>query len=322
MKEFARTSILGLLQEILSRPGMTQDRIANESKIPSAARGRAIYQELKREHRIYVQLANWILQQTVFAGDPVQRAMTHLSDAGLSEGELHHLRGVINLLLSRKPVGTTLAVDKHTGIKAYDAPPISADGASEPEAPYARPIESQPRRVNRRDELPLYAIARKPGAGIVAIKKFEAVAAGFGEDLSPSPDLTYIRELPDWRDVHSIIVRGDSMEDTLRPDDLILVRAFHAGEGLTLDALSHGDPKTPVKQIEQFIPDDKLFIMSIGLEPPTVKRIRYDIHNPRDWHLLIVPDNPQYKTRVLARETEIRFWGQVVGIGEGKYVKR
>lgn len=98
MSKVVEASIIGLLEEILKRPGMTQDRVARESQIPTEAGGQAIRNEIQRKHRIYVKLVDYVLKETVFAGDPVERAMAHLQHTGLKPDELAHVRAGIEML--------------------------------------------------------------------------------------------------------------------------------------------------------------------------------------------------------------------------------
>lgn len=178
-------------------------------------------------------------------------------------------------------------------------------------SPSVKPIESKPKRVNRRDELPVFPIVKSGTKGAIKIPRFEAVAAGFGEDLEQSEEVTYVRELPDYRGVHSILVRGDSMEDTLRAGDLILVRYF--GEsGINLPA--RGDnPKNSKRQLQASVPDDDLFIFSLNDAPATVKRIQYQ--GDLDWKLIIRADNPEYRIHAMDAKDKIVFYGRVIGIG-------
>lgn len=271
-------------------------------------------------------LADYVLSQTVFAGDPVERALHNLAEGGLSAEQISAIRSLVESMrpkqLPDKAATPILDASKPRFI-------MQPNVAREDEPDYGGLPEGfvppEKGRTNRRNEYRIVPYSSEPMPGAVQIPCFESVAAGFGEDLEKSEDLVHVREFPDWKGVHSLIVRGDSMEDTLKPRDLILVETFNNGDGITLEALQPEDEKTPYRQVQKRIPDDEIYVLSIDNEPPTVKRVVYDTHIENDWHLAIVADNKHYKLRVLTRGTPIRFYGRLMAIGkrdDGKKVYR
>lgn len=177
----------------------------------------------------------------------------------------------------------------------------------------ALPVENN----GRRGELTLFHRSKKHDV-LRRVPVFGAVAAGFGEDLEPVDDSLCVDDLPE-RGLHGLKVRGDSMEPTLRPGDVLIVRPFNNAQGFTLSALGSDEPKTPVQQVRRFIQDDEIFILVGGrFERPTVKRLRYDIISPTDWHMHIIADNPAASpgSHVLTRKTPLIVYGQVLGIVE------
>lgn len=323
------SNVTGSLRKLLEgiRRKKSLIDIATEAGVDAKFPAQAVSDALNRNDTISYTLADYVLSQTLLAGDPIERAMSTLEGSGLNKDELELVRNMIAHLRAHDRSATPPNVAEVTAdhdrnelaIKpAIPDPRDVADKLREADAPYPAKPERKP--TNRRDELPPYPLAKGPGKGVIEIPRFESVAAGFGEDLEKSEALTYVRELPDWKDVHSLIVHGDSMEETLFDKDLILVKAFNGGKGLPLESLERGDMKTPVRDVKRHFQDDEIFVLAIGNEKPQVKRISYDVENPLDWHLLIVSDNHRrYKTRVLRRETPVLFYGQVMGIGEGKY---
>ncbi len=172
-------------------------------------------------------------------------------------------------------------------------------------------VEKRPRAVNRRDDLAVFPITGKDDPRAIQIPRFENVAAGFSGEVERSPDLTYIRELPDARGIHSIVIRGDSMVETLQPHDLVLVHSF-PNEGLELQPRG-SNPKNSKKQLQQFVPDDELFIISLNEEGVRIKRIQYQ--GELDWKLQIVSDNPHYRVHTVTAEDKVIFYARVIGIG-------
>jgi transcriptional regulator with XRE-family HTH domain len=210
---------------------------------------------------------------------------------------------------------------KITALERRAAPPASV---REPDVTYP---EKKIAPVNRRGDLPVFPIAKKGQKGAVAIPTWHNAAAGYGEDLERGEELTYVRELPDWKGVHSVFVRGDSMEQTLHNGDLILVQQFQNPNGF-IDLPPRGtDPKNSRAQLEQFVPNDKLFILAIGHGAgedftidvgPTIKRVRYE--GGFDWELFIDADNPVvWKSKKVRSKQSVRFYARVMGIGNGKY---
>lgn len=302
-------SIIRLLKQILERPGMTREKVAQQVELPVKNGAQAVHDVLRRPRMIHVPLADWILSQTVYSGDPIERALADLRAAGMSEHELQTIHDLVLQLLGKKPQGTTIRKDE--GHTIYEPPHTAAGAVGEAPPPYA-PISKKPKRVNRRSELATFPITSEAGPGIAQIPRWEAVAAGFGEDLQKSEEFTYIRELPYWQGVHSVLVRGDSMEDTLHPGDLILVQPFPNG-GIELPPRGT-DPKNSKKQLQRLVPDDELYILNLNDSGPTVKRVQY--HGDLDWKLLIVADNGLYRPKPVTAQDKVVFYAKVIGIGE------
>lgn len=293
--------------------------IATEAKLPGKAAGQTVNDALNRNDGLSYLLADYVLRQTICAGDPIERAMAALAEAGIPAEQLPGLRSVIDSI--PKKVQTSAKAESAVDYEVIKPGVVLAIS----NAPHRMKLPEgftapQKGRTNRRNEYRIIPILDRAAKNSVQIPCFEAVAAGFGEDLERSEELVHVRELPDWKGVHSLVVRGDSMEDTLHPRDMILIETFNNGDGLTMEALQPDQEKTPFQQVQKRIPDDEIFVLSIDDEPPTVKRVLYDTHKPADWHLLIQADNAQYKPRVLTRGTPIRFYGRLIAIGqrEGK----
>jgi len=179
------------------------------------------------------------------------------------------------------------------------------------------PIEAKPKKMNRRDEIPVYRIlktSRKPPKGVKARPHWYGLAAGFGRELEQCEDYYYFRELPDWRGVHSATIKGDSMEDTLLDGDLVLLQEF--GGRLVLPAIGAGDEKGPMLRLKAQVPDECICVVSINDDSPTLKRIQYSEFG-NDWHISVVADNPSaWKARPIGRADEVVFYAKLMGRGE------
>lgn len=280
-----KATIIGLLEEILQRPGMSHERVARESKIPTDAGGQAIRNELKRRHRIYVKLVDWVLEQTVFAGDPIERALVDLKAAGLSVNERETVRRVILQIAGKMPIGTS--IKKESGTKEMMPPAVGEES----------PIYPLPQRiikpVNRRSEIPVFKIVSRKKQNVTALPKWLDLAIGEGEDLQRCEDLVYFEGIDDFKGLHTATIRGDSMWETLHPGDLVVLKPLPAGA--VLKKLDDPRERTPmdVWRAKFDIREGDIVVVSIRDRAPTLKRVHYDTsRGERQWKLQIVADNP------------------------------
>ena len=295
--------------ELLQRSGITTTR--NPSKYVSQA--------INDNDTIPFSLADFVLQETLFSGDPIENVMSQLRACGLSPEQIKNVRGHIENLVTRMPIGTSIAKDKDTGIKRYDPPPAAV---SEAPAPYTKP-EARHKVINRRDELERYTLEQADAENVVPIPKWLNLACGEGADLELCEDFLYVRKLPDWKHVHSAVLRGDSMQETLRPGDIILMRE-HPFE---LQPIQDKEEKTPLPKWEaqSGIKHDDICVLTINGGPHTLKRVVYDTRHGRNrWKMLICAENPPAWGRDFPVETgdHIIFYAKLIGIGDGKYTKR
>lgn len=257
--------------------------------------------------------------------DPALRKM--LGDFEALDAE--HRETVLRMaeqLRATLPVGTQIRRDAATGAKLYDPPPgppaqtkDGASRASEPLPPGFGPVEARPRRANRRNELATYHITRRPGkAQGLKIPRWLDLAAGPGCELQRCSDYLYFRELPDWKTVHSATIRGDSMMDTLRPGDVVVLKAFDPPP--TLEILEDGAFKAPLNLVRAEVPHDSIAVLSLNDDAPTLKRVRYQQSRDGDWILQIVADNPDtegFPYAVRRRDTVV-FYAILKGLAASK----
>ena len=97
MERVTDASIIALFEAAKKNSGLSNLEIAEAAGIPAADGDQAIRNALRRQRMIHVPLVDWILKQTVFAGNPVERAMTHLHEAGLTPEQLDHIRKGIEI---------------------------------------------------------------------------------------------------------------------------------------------------------------------------------------------------------------------------------
>ncbi|MBE7464402.1 MAG: helix-turn-helix domain-containing protein [Planctomycetes bacterium] len=176
------------------------------------------------------------------------------------------------------------------------------------------PVAPNTRRVNRRDEILSFTITKRASANTVKLPLWYSAACGSGRELERSPDYLYFRELPDWKGVHSVVVQGESMCDTLVPKDIVLLQEIGEG-GLALSEIKSEDEKTTLMIFRKYIAHDDICLLSINDEEPTLKRIKIQPgHNGTDWTLLVVADNPaEWEPRSITRKTAIRIYAKLIG---------
>jgi hypothetical protein len=177
------------------------------------------------------------------------------------------------------------------------------------------PVENRPLPAGRRDELAVFTISRRQRKG-VGSPHWMNLAAGPGGPLERCKDYYHFKELPEGENIHSAVIRGESMQDTLHPGDVVVLRVV--GESpIKLPPLNSGVEKNPLTRLKVDVPDDTLWVLQINGEDPTIKRVRYYAAGS-DWHLMIHADNPLEPgyPRVVTRQDEITFWARVIGIAK------
>ena len=174
--------------------------------------------------------------------------------------------------------------------------------------------ERRPKRINRRDELAVYRIAKEAKGH--KLPQWLNLACGPGMELEKSPDFIYVEMPGRVKGIHSAVVRGDSMTDTLSPGDIVILEEFNGGE-IKLEPLGD-DPKNSYRMLQARIPDEAICVISINRDPPTLKRVIYDTsRGAADWTLLFVADNAlEWKPRPVGRNEEITFWAKLIGLAK------
>ena len=192
--------------------------------------------------------------------------------------------------------------------------PVLAEAVPAQYAGRIVPLEARPVAASRREELAVFTVSKRRKGALAP--HWLDLAAGAGGPLERCKDYLYFQELPDWQGIHSARIRGESMKDTLRSGDIVVLRAM--GEsGLKLPALASGAEKNPFARLRVDVPDDSIWVLSINAEEPTLKRVRYFVSGA-DWHLMVQADNPLEPgyPRVVTRHDEVTFWARVIGIAQ------
>lgn len=147
--------------------------------------------------------------------------------------------------------------------------------------------------VNRRDEVDVFTIS-KEGKGR-AFPKWLNLAAGLGKDLELCPDFIYVDDPRLPKKVHSAVINGSSMIETLHEGDVVLLEEIPPDGRLPLPQIESKTDKTTLSQwrSKSTVQNDDICVVSIGDEYPTIKRVKYDVSRGElRWKLQIVADNP------------------------------
>lgn len=181
--------------------------------------------------------------------------------------------------------------------------------------------EQQP--INRRDEVNVFEITERRDE-VPPVPMWLGLAAGEGNDLELSDDLIYIEELKNKKGIHSAVIKGDSMINTLVAGDIVLLQELNGGR-LPLPRIESKEEKTPLIQWIRHsdIEDEDICVVSINGEPPTIKRIGYDTERGAlNWKLQITADNPpawrKAKPFQVAVGDDIVFHAKLIGRAEQK----
>jgi hypothetical protein len=176
--------------------------------------------------------------------------------------------------------------------------------------------------VNRRDELRVVHVTLEPRGD--RLPTWINLAAGRGRDLEISDEFIHVRELPDWRNVHSLVVSGESMLETLRPGDIVLLRRLENVEMVSLskNADIRDDFRVkPMADWKRIVPHDSICVLSINSGEPTLKRIKY-VGTEAQWFMNIVADNPNEwpeSPKTIMPTDEVKFHGILYAIGDGRF---
>jgi len=314
---------------------MTQDRVARESKIPTDAGAQAIRNEINRKHRIYVKLVDWVLSQTVFAGDPVERAVAQLKSAGLNESQLNVIRGLINTYrVQPQDVNLrTAQVEVNHDTRSVAITPTLphpsqvANRLREEQPEYGRKFklkgmpEPNMKAYNTRDELPRYKMSFTERKRFTPIKLFRDLAAGYGggENYEVMEN-AYVEGVP--REGHTIAqVRGESMVKTLYHGDFVLLKDFPP-PGYVLPQIESKEERMPLDfwKSQTRIGEGDIVVVEIAGQPEgkTLKRIHYDTRRgANNWKMKIVADNPDEWIKggwQVEDEDHITFYGILMGL--------
>ena len=80
--------ILQLLEQAKAHAGLTDEQVALAAGIPTRTKAETIRNLRRRRHGMHVTLVDWVLAQTVFAGDPWPRAAAELQRLGLTPDQV------------------------------------------------------------------------------------------------------------------------------------------------------------------------------------------------------------------------------------------
>jgi len=275
-----------------------------------------ISQALTQNQTIPFSLADFVLDHTINAGDPIERAMIALGEAGIPAEQLPSLRSIIESI-PKRPVQTSaeLVVDRDV----IAPKTLTAITVREPQEKYGVKPVGPRQPVNLRHQLKVFHRTTPDDPKAIPVPKWLHMAAGDGSDLELCEDYIYFRELPDWKGVHSAVVRGDSMLETLEPGDVIVMQEFDGGKW-ELPQIESPDEKSPLVEFKRRtkLGDNDICVLSINDDPPTLKRVVFDTSRGTDWKLQIIADNPPAwrTTFQVALGDKVVFHAKMLGISD------
>lgn len=225
------------------------------------------------------------------------------------------LEGLAKVVAPTRPAGSIIESDVTTKTKATTAPRISV---AEEAPAYPMPRKQVTAR-NDRDRIAEFKIVKRGKRTAKKLPKWLGMAAGPGRELQLCPDFLYLVGLDHARDLHAVIVTGDSMEETLHDNDAIVLQAF-GDTGIILEPLEPGQEKGPVQRLQAQVPDDSICVVQIDQDPPTLKRVRYHGEHTDDWKITIEADNPPAwnngKAFPIEREHHFVIWAKLLGLAK------
>ena len=202
------------------------------------------------------------------------------------------------------------------GVVSEDAAPYGSD-PMKMSGPEVAPIEEQLAPVDLRDELPVFHVSKRAGKFPIKIPKW-FVAAGAGREIQSCKDYLYFRELPDWKNYHSAEVVGESMLQTLRPHDMVILKVLNNNEGIALEPLDSDDLKSPMQRLQAYVPNRSICVLRINQDEPTLKRVLYyPGQTSKDWKLVIEADNRSvWAPRPIDLKDHVVFYAVAVGLAK------
>jgi transcriptional regulator with XRE-family HTH domain len=199
-------------------------------------------------------------------------------------------------------------------IRSYkDPPPINAAVKIIESLPYPKKPVTLPRR-----DFTVYPRMVKSDEGALGLPCWENAAAGFGAgDLERSDDLVYVGSLESDPNLHTVRIRGDSMEPLLCSGDIIIVAPMPE-DRCVLPPLGKDEPKAMRRSVEGMVKDNAVYVLQYLTDgrhdPAIVKRIQFTGRTD-DWHMNIVSENVGlYPVQTLPRDKGVRFLARMVGI--------
>jgi len=168
-----------------------------------------------------------------------------------------------------------------------------------------------------KQELPEYRIAwaHEDGPG-KEVSTWLNLAAGHGGDLELAETPVKVIDPPPGR-ISAARVLGDSMLETLKPSDFVILREL-APQGKELPSLDVDQARNPADALKRVIRQHGIYVLSINDEQPVVKRVCIAHGRPPNWHCVIIADNrltPAWPY-VVAHEDKVVFYAEVVGLGK------
>ena len=120
-----------------------------------------------------------------------------------------------------------------------------------------------------------------------------------------------------------IRVVGDSMANTIKPGEAVLVRSF--GRRVELPAIDADYPRMGVSEFRSVIREQGIYVVSVGqgddLAEYTLKRVAVWDRSEKNWKLWLVAENPysgwgQWGQYLVTRSERVHFLAEVIALPE------
>jgi transcriptional regulator with XRE-family HTH domain len=166
--------------------------------------------------------------------------------------------------------------------------------------------------IDRRDEIAVYERSKNVKA---KVPHWYGLAAGSGREMEKVDELYGFKRLERYANLCTAIIIGESMRETLLPNDEVILQSFSTGTELM--PIGKHDPKHDLAHLRNTITHDSICVLAIDdPELATLKRVCYSGKGDT-WHLQIAADNLNSDwgpPHVIGRHQHVWFYAKLVGL--------
>lgn len=160
--------------------------------------------------------------------------------------------------------------------------------------------------------VPVLHFCKKRSPKKISHRQFENVAAGFAGELEQVDIECHVAEYADDPNICILIVKGHSMEPTIKDGDKLAVRQI---QPVHLGVVDGDHEKIPLQKVMEQVPQGAIAIMNYNNEGWIVKRVEY-VMVGGDWKMIISPDNREFDMILLTHKDSLEIAGIVVGVAK------